>query len=711
MNGTEHRTPVRIDSSGTAGAGAAQVERLKSIFELAPVGIGIVDLEGRTTMTNELLRRLLGYSADEFATIPFAEFTHPDDVARNLELFAQLANGEVDNFAMEKRFIRKDGEILWADLTVSMVRDADGNPDYAIGMTQDVTDRKRLESDLRAAEERYRLLVERVPAVVYIAEPGPAGRWHYVSPQIERMLGFTAQDWIADPALWLRQLHPQDREAALADKNFKLRTGREGESSSDTYRLRRRDGVAVWVRDDAMVLRDQEGRATFHGVLVDVTQEKRLENRLGHQASHDALTGLPNRTLFRDRVDHALTGSRSQRGQVVVLFIDLDNFKTINDSFGHACGDEMIVAAARRLRTCLRAGDTAARLGGDEFALLVQDLNPAEVTALASRVLDALRTTAVELSGRTVMVAASIGIAVSGPGETTETLLRNADLAMYEAKSRGRGRHVLYDPGMHATVVSRFQLEESLRSAVTAGAITLMYQPIANLRTGAVVGLEALVRGADPPLGEVPPSLFIPIAEQTGLIHDLGRWALDRACRDLTAWRASTGSDAYVSVNVSPLQLDDEFPSVVDQILRDHGLAPSALVLEVTEGMFLAGRSRDSLRTVRALGVRVAIDDFGTGYSSLSYLRDLPVDIVKIDRAFLRSAGTGPEDPAFLRAILRLAQTLHLTTICEGIETRGQVDELRAAGCGYGQGFFLAEPGPLAGIPTTIQAIGRAGRT
>ena len=711
VSGAEHRTPVRIDASGTASAGAARVGRWETIFELAPVGIGIVDLEGRTTMTNELLRRSLGYSAEEFAAMPFAEFTHPDDVALNLELFAQLASGEVESFAMEKRFIRKDGETLWADLTVSMVRGTDGNPDYAIGMTQDVTDRKRLESDLRAAEERYRLLVERVPAVVYIAEPGPTGRWHYVSPQIERMLGFTPHDWIADPGLWLRQLHPQDRKAALADKKLKLRTGRDGESSSDTYRLRRRDGEAVWVRDDAMVLRDEEGRATFHGVLVDLTQEKRLENRLGHQASHDALTGLPNRTLFHERVDHALTGSRPQRGQVVVMFIDLDNFKTINDTFGHASGDEVIVAAAHRLRTCLRAGDTAARLGGDEFALVLQDLTAAEVSALAGRVLDAVRTTPVELSGRTVTVGASIGIAVSGPGETTETLLRNADLAMYEAKSRGRGRYVLYDPSMHATVVSRFRLEEALRSAVSAGAITLVYQPIADLRTGAVVGLEALVRGADPALGEVPPSLFVPVAEQTGLIHDLGRWTLEQACRDLTGWRASTGSDAYVSVNVSPLQLDGEFPSVVDQILRDHGLAPSALVLEVTEGLLLAERSRESLRTLRTHGVRIAIDDFGTGYSSLSYLRDLPVDMVKLDRAFLRSAGTGLEDPAFLRAIIRLARTLNLTTICEGIETRGQLDELRAAACGYGQGYLLAEPGPLAGIPATIRAISRAGRT
>ncbi len=685
---------------------AARVERLETIFELAPVGIGIVDLQGRTTMTNEVLRRSLGYSPEEFAATSFTVFTHPDDVQVNLEWFARLVAGEIDHFEMEKRFIRKDGGILWVDLTVSLVRGVGGKPDYAIGMTLDITERKQLESDLRAAEGLYRLLVERVPAVVYVAEPGEAGRWHYVSPQIQTMLGFTAEEWMADAGLWLQQLHPEDREGALAEEERLLEPGADNRVFSDTYRMRHRDGATVWVRDDAMVLWDQDGRATWHGVLVDVTPEKHLEERLEHQAFHDALTGLPNRKLFHDRVGHALGGRRA--AHVAVLFIDLDDFKTVNDNFGHAAGDQVIVAVARSLQSCARAGDTAARVGGDEFAILVEDVTAPQVTALADRVIDALSTTYVELSGRRFTIGASIGIAVAGPGETTETLLRNADLAMYEAKFQGGYRHVHYEPTMHETVVDRFRVEDALRSALADGAMALAYQPIVDLDTGAVVGFEALARWSDPRLGEVPPSQFIPVAERTGLIHELGSWAIEQACRDLVEWRSARGGEAYVSVNVSPLQLDnDQFSTSVVAVLVAHGLEASALVVEVTEGALLVEEGRRSLRELRSHGVRVAIDDFGTGYSSLSYLSQLPVDMVKIDRSFLRQPEDDSSARAFLRAIIRLAETLHLATICEGIETPDQLADLQAAGCGYGQGYLLARPCPIGDVPATISVTSR----
>ena len=497
VDSTDGAEPQPTDVPGVEVGSAERVDRLETILEVAPVGFGIVGLDARASMTNEVLRRSLGYAPEEFAAMPFAEFSHPGDLQANLDLFAQMAAGEIDHFQMEKRFIRKDGGTLWADLTASLVRDADGKPDYVIGMTQDISERKRLESELRSAEERYRLLVERVPAVVYVAEPGPSGRWLYVSPQIEGMLGFTPQEWMADPDIWFRQLHPRDQEGLWPRRNASFLPARGAKAYTETHTgLLHRNGTTVWVRDDAMVLFDQEGHATFHGVLVDVTREKQLEERLEHQAFHDPLTGLPNRQLFHDRVGHAL--ERRQTGQVAVLFIDLDDFKTVNDSFGHACGDEVLVAAARRLQSCARAGDTVARLGGDEFALLVEDVTAAQVTAVADRVLDALSEPPVEFSGHTTTLGASIGIAVAGPGETSETLLRNADLAMYEAKLEGRSRHVIYEPVMHTKVVNRFRLEAALQTAVAEGAITLAYQPIVDLRTGAVVGLEALARWSDP---------------------------------------------------------------------------------------------------------------------------------------------------------------------------------------------------------------------
>lgn len=311
-----------------------------------------------------------------------------------------------------------------------------------------------------------------------------------------------------------------------------------------------------------------------------------------------------------------------------------------------------------------------------------------------------------EFSVGTIIVGASVGIATAGQGETAEILLRNADLAMYQAKLRGRGRYAVYEPEMHKGAVSQFRLAAALQTAVSTGVITLAYQPIADLHTGTVVGLEALARWSDPKLGDVSPSVFIQVAEQTGLIQQLGGQVIVRACGDLARWRGSTASDAYVSVNVSPLQLDDDdFPAFVVATLREHDLEPPSLVLEVTEGLLLQEHSRETLRELRAHGVRVAIDDFGTGYSSLSYLHELPVDMIKIDQAFVRSVESEFTDRAFLRAIVRLAETLHLVTIAEGIETATQLGELQATACEYGQGYLLAYPGPIAGMPTVLPAI------
>jgi diguanylate cyclase (GGDEF)-like protein/PAS domain S-box-containing protein len=684
------------------------------VLDLAPVGIGIVDLEGRTTSTDELLQALLGYSREEFATPAFVAFIHSDDKKAILGRFARLAGGTIDRFAMEVRFIRKDGGILWAALTVSLVRDADGDPDYAICATQDISERKLFESDPRAEGQRSQLQVERVPAIVYVAEPGPNGRWLYVSPQIEAILGFTAAEWMADPGLWMQLLHPQDQRSALlagsalAEEADLLASGAEDKVYSDTYRLRHRSGATVWVRDDAMVLWDSEGHATWHGVLVDVTREKGLEERLEHQALHDSLTGLPNRKLFDDRVAQAL--GRHRPGVTAVLFIDLDNFKTVNDSFGHACGDEVIATAAWRLQSCIREGDMAARVGGDEFALLVESATAEQVTAIADRVIAVLTQMPVEFSPSPLTIGASVGIAVAGPGATTETLMRDADLAMYEAKLLGRCRHVLYEPTMYATAMTRIRLKQALQSALTDGAITLVYQPIVNMSTGAVAGVEALARWSDSQLGDVPPSQFIEVAEETGLIHELGHWAIEQTCRDLTQGRSARGAGFYAAVNVSPLQLDDDqFASSVVRSLAGHGLEPSVLVLEVTEGVFLVERGRQSLRELRSHGVRVAIDDFGTGYSSLSYLRELEVDMVKIDQTFLRPLDESPADPAFLRAIIRLAETQRLESICEGIETPGQLSDVRAAGCRFGQGDYLGRPGPLADVPTAIALVTQPG--
>jgi diguanylate cyclase (GGDEF)-like protein/PAS domain S-box-containing protein len=431
---------------------AERITQLDTVIRVAPVGIGLVGMDGRTPLTNDTLRRLLGYSAEEFADLPFTAFTHPDDVEANAVLFDRMAAGEIDRFAMEKRFLRRDGSTVWADLTVSLVRDDAGRPDYAIGMTQDITERKRLADELHAAELHYRLLVEQVPAVVYTAEPGADGRWRYVSPQIERMLGYTPQEWTSDPTLWADRIHPEDRAAVLRHEAEVIETVGVAETfPSVTYRMLHRDGSTVWVRDDAMILRDADGNAAFHGVLMDVTQERELQERLAHMADHDPLTGLVNRPHFHRLVDEALAerarvaplaaeteqhapGPRAADG-VAVLYVDLDGFKAVNDGFGHATGDRVLGAVAGRLMAATPPGGTAARLGGDEFAVLV--VGAVDVAEAARRVAEAVLDVRVAVAGQPVLVRASVGYAVAERWHTTELLLHDADQAMYRAKLAG----------------------------------------------------------------------------------------------------------------------------------------------------------------------------------------------------------------------------------------------------------------------------------
>ncbi|RMI04705.1 diguanylate cyclase, partial [Cellulomonas triticagri] len=429
------------DPAAVIARQTARIRQVESLIEAAPIGIGLVSLDGRTPLTNDTLRRLLGYSTEEFASMPFSAYTALDDVEENERLFGEMLAGENDGFALEKRFVRKDGSTLWVDLTVSLVRGADGLPDYAIGMAQDITERKRLAEELRAAELHYRLLVEHVPAVVYIGEPGPEGRFSYVSPRLEWMLGYAPEEWIADPTVWSRSIHPADR--GFRTHEDALRAGlAEGEMlPSITYRLRHRDGHDVWVRDDAVLRLDEDGRPRLHGVLLDVTQEKELEARLAHMVDHDALTGLVNRAHFHRLVDDALAGGPlGARRAVAVMYVDLDGFKGVNDTYGHAVGDRVLVAVGERLRSLVPAGGAVARLGGDEFAVLVTGTR-AQVRAAVAAV-TAMGEVSVETSGEWARVRGSVGAALADRTHTTELLLHAADEAMYDAKLGADRRRV-----------------------------------------------------------------------------------------------------------------------------------------------------------------------------------------------------------------------------------------------------------------------------
>jgi diguanylate cyclase (GGDEF)-like protein/PAS domain S-box-containing protein len=436
----------------------------------------------------------------------------------------------------------------------------------------------------------------------------------------------------------------------------------------------------------------------YGGIVRDITDRKLLEDELSHQALHDSLTKLANRVLFRDRVEQALKQIGRNRTPVGVLFLDLDNFKTINDSLGHTAGDELLVAVAQRLQACLRPGDTAARLGGDEFAILVEDTTNAEGSLLvAERIRDIMRTP-FALSGKELFIGASIGVVTTLEGNMDPAeLLRNADVAMYMAKSQGKDRYAVFETGMDEAIVKRIQMETDMRGAIERREFMLHYQPILDLQSANIMGMEALVRWIHPEQGLIPPLDFIGVAEETNLIIPLGQWILEEACTQARQWQIDTsrGEDLSITVNISSRQFQDEgLVAVVKEALKKSGLSARSLILEITEGTMLVNNA-DTLRKLtdlKAVGVRLAIDDFGTGYSSLSYLQRFPVDIIKIDKSFVDRVDQGREGAAVTRAIITMSDSLHLTTIAEGIEKPEQCVKLQKLGCEMGQGFLFARP-------------------
>lgn len=439
----------------------------------------------------------------------------------------------------------------------------------------------------------------------------------------------------------------------------------------------------------------------------DISERKQLETELAHQAFHDTLTGLPNRVLFNDRTAHALARSSRTAQPITVLFCDLDDFKRVNDTMGHAAGDELLTVVAKRLNSCLRPTDTIARFGGDEFVVLLEDLDAQSATALAERMIS-VTAYEVELRDRTILPSLSIGIATAIPGSTAEELLRCADTALYEAKRSGKSRTATFSAEMNKTSAELLDYQADMASALQNGELSLHYQPTIDLARGVVEGVEALLRWQHPSRGPISPMTFIPVAEATGLIVPIGRWVLAEAITMAGRLRATSAEPLSMHVNLSPRQLHDlELVPLTRKLLAESGLPPHLLVLEVTEGILLDDNTAiQRLRELRELGLRVAIDDFGTGYTSINYLQQLPVDILKIDRSFVSGdALASTERAAFLHAIVHLAKSLSLHAVAEGVEAIDQLEELRLIGCDAGQGFLWSPATPSDELLATIETI------
>jgi diguanylate cyclase (GGDEF)-like protein/PAS domain S-box-containing protein len=667
--------------------------------EVARLGSWSMDLEtGRVEWSDEVYV-LLGRERAVFEPSyeAFIARVHPGDRQGVEDAVAQAATDGAP-YAIDFRVVLDGGEVRWLNGRGKVTAALDGRPAALSGTVQDVTERRQSEDALRASRAELLGTLSLLHATLDATADGilVVDREGCITSYNQR---FVEMWHVPDDVLACR-----DDAATLAHVVGQV-------ADPDGFAARVRELYAQPEAESHDVIAFRDGRVVERysrpqrvgGEIVgrvwsfsDVTERRRLEDELAHQAFHDPLTDLPNQALFRDRVNHALERVVCKGGALAVLFVDLDNFKNVNDSLGHGAGDELLVAVASRVRGCLRAADTAARLGGDEFAILLEDTTPSDALDVAERVIAVLSRPFV-LGGREVFASASIGVAFNDGDVRGDQLLRNADLAMYTAKSRGKGRTEVFEPRMHAAAVERLEVEADLRRAIERGQLRLAYQPIVDLASGGVVSVEALVRWAHPTKGLLPPSSFVILAEETGLIHEIGREVLRTACTQARAWQLdpATPQRLTVSVNLSPRQVLHE--GLVDDVataLSASGLDPAALVLEMTEGAMVQDVEATVrvLKALKAMGVRLAVDDFGTGYSSLSYLQRFPIDVLKIDRSFVTRVDCGPEESALARAIVKLAQTLQLTSLAEGVETEAQARWLREAGCELAQGYLFGAP-------------------
>jgi diguanylate cyclase (GGDEF)-like protein/PAS domain S-box-containing protein len=662
---------------------------LGKAVETMQLGVTITDLSGKIVYTNPADARMHGYEPAQLIGQDVSAFAagvrrpmSPEDLER------------MRSWRRETTNTRRDGTTFPVYLMSDVVRDRDGQLIGVVTTCEDISQRKAAEAALRESEERYALA----------AQGANDGLWdwnvltgavHY-SARWAAILGCEAADVGPTLEAWMSRVHPED----LVRVRTELARHVEGRSPhfESEHRLRHQDGGYRWVLARGLAVRTPHGEATrLAGSLTDITARKTVEEQLLHDAFHDPLTGLPNRAFFVSLLDRSMKRTRRRPDYLfAVLFVDFDRFKLVNDSFGHTFGDLLLVAISQRLKACLRPGDVVARMGGDEFTILLDDIRDvADATRVAERIQVELRAP-FELEGREVFTTASIGIALStARHEKPEFHLRDADLAMYRAKARGRACYEMFDQGMHERAVAQLQMETDLRRALEREELRVYYQPIVDLRDGLITGFEALVRWQHPERGMVPPGAFIPLAEETGLIVPIGRWVMERACRQTAAWqRRFTDRPLSISVNLSARHFGDaDLVTQILEVLRLTELPPTSLKLEITESVLMVDPEShvSVIAELRKAGVQVQIDDFGTGYSSLSYLQRFSIDALKIDRSFI-SAATDGESWDIVQTIVTLARDLGVNVIAEGVETVEQTDRLKALACDHAQGYLFREP-------------------
>ncbi len=680
--------------------------RFRTLFDQTAIGVCVADLDRRLIETNEAYQEITGYSAEELVGMSTLDLTHPEDRATDTGKRRTFVSDESDSYRRSKRYVRKDGEVIWAEATSSLVRDEQGEPRFIMGVVEDVTERKRSQEALRENERLLQAVTRGAPVILFATDhegvltlaEGKALDLFSLKPG--KVVGRSVFEAYRD----LTQVVDNVRRALA------------GEEVAETVEL---EGVTFEARYSPM--RDGKGEITGSvGVATDVTTRRELEKEMEHRAFHDPLTDLPNRALFMDRLEHALTRTSRRGERVAVLFLDLDDFKHVNDSLGHSAGDRLLIAAGQRIKSCLRDEDTVARLGGDEFAVLLEDVPDLDFPKkVAQRIASELRSPITlsedaEEAGPEIIVTTSIGMALNEPEDDSidaEEILQRADTALYRAKETGKDHHELFHQEMKERSTEFLRMGRDLRRALEREELTVHYQLKKNLQTGEASGMEALVRWEHPERGLVYPDKFISLAEDNGLIVPLGLQVLREACGQAKEWQElyPTGPGQpplAICVNLSVRQLQS--PGLVEDvagILAETGLEPSSALLEITESTFIRQDSQvtSALHSLKELGVKLAIDDFGSGYSSLSYLNDLPVDVLKIDRSLVTGMGTEPAKAEIVSAAISVAHALGLQAVAEGVETAGELEELRKLGCDFGQGYYWSKPLPANAAATLLQ--------
>jgi diguanylate cyclase (GGDEF)-like protein/PAS domain S-box-containing protein len=667
---------------------------LESVTEYAIFAVGV---DGTVASWNPGAEHAYGYKRDEIVGRLFDVIFTPEDIADGApasELKTARSEGRAD---VDRWHVRKDGSRFWGTNTVQPLRDGAGALSGYTKIVRDVTERHHAIAALQESEERMRVLLESVEdyAIFSLTAAGTIETWNAGA---ERLFGYAAREVIGEyfSLLYTRQ------DAALGIPESELRQASADSASVDERWHVRKDGSRFFATGKLARVRAADSqRLDFSYVKVahDITARKEMEDAMRHEAFHDGLTGLPNRSLFLEHLRRSIAQAlRNNARSYAVFFLDVDNFKLLNDSLGHVLADRVLMAFAGRLAGLIRAEDVVARLGGDEFGILVGDLTGThEALAVATRIHAALLEAFV-IEGHEIFTSASVGIALGSLNyEEPEKVLRDADIAMYAAKTQGRSKSVLFDATMYRDVIARHQLEGELRNAVRNKEFRTVYQPILALENSRVIGFEALVRWDHPSRGSLAPSEFLAIAEESRAIIAIDRWVLRRACRDIGRWQAEhrASEPLTLSVNLSSRQFSD--PLLVDQIrevLRDTGFDASHLKLEITENSLMENSASvaANVNALRRLGIELYVDDFGTGYSSLTYLRDLPVSALKIDRSFVASMLSDTGSREIVRSVVTLAHNFDLIAIAEGVESVEQMVALRALNCECGQGYLFSEP-------------------